>query len=137
MILLDTNVISELMKSTPEHAVERWFLMHEEETCLASVSIGELAYGIDKLDGGVRKTKFQNQLSEWRIRYVNRTFVFDVMAAMTYGDLLASARRRGRTMSVPDAQLAAIAKDQGCEIATRNTKDFTTTGLNLIDPWLQ
>ena len=60
---------------------------------------------------------------------------FDVMAAMTYGDILAYARSQGRPTSLPDAQLAAIAKGQACELATRNIKDFSTTGLVLIDPW--
>ncbi len=135
MILLDTNVVSELMKAEPEVSVERWFLLNEEECCLASIAIGELAYGVAKLESGARKSKLQSQLSEWRVRFANRIHVYDVIAALVYGDMLAKARRDGQPMSVPDGQIAAIAMTQSCMLATRNTKDFETTGLSLINPW--
>jgi predicted nucleic acid-binding protein len=136
VILLDTNVISELLKATPDPAVERWFLLHEDDCCIASVAIAELAYGIAKLEDGARKARFQSQLAEWRIRFASRTFAFDVMAALAYGDIQAEARRVGRPMSVPDAQMAAIAKDQGFSLATRNTRDFATSGVPLLNPWM-
>lgn len=136
MILLDTNVLSELMKPVPDLLVERWFLLNEEDCCLASVVIGELAFGIGKLDDGARKSNLQSQLFEWRIRFVNRSHPFDVAAAMIYGEVQANARKAGRSMSVPDAQIAAIARDKNFSLATRNAKDFSTTGLDLINPWL-
>jgi toxin FitB len=135
VILLDTNVLSELMRAEPNVRVERWFLMHEDECCLASIAIGELAFGISKLESGTRKAKLQGQLSEWRIRFAERIHVFDVTAALAYGDILAKARRAGRPMSVPDGQIAAIAQDQSCQLATRNTRDFEITGLQLLNPW--
>ncbi len=135
MILLDTNVISELLKATPDPAVERWFLLHEDDCCITSVAIAELAYGIAKLEDGGRKARFQSQLAEWRIRFASRTFTFDVMAALAYGDIQAEARKAGHPMSVPDAQIAAIAKDQGCLLATRNARDFKTSGVPILNPW--
>ncbi len=135
MILLDTNVLSELMKAEPDASVERWFLLNEEKCCLPSIAIGELAFGVAKLESGARKSKLQNQLSEWRIRFANRIHVYDVTAALVYGDILARARRDGHPMSVPDAQIAAIAATQSSMLATRNTKDFETTDLSLINPW--
>jgi predicted nucleic acid-binding protein len=136
VILLDTNVLSELMRVQSNATVERWFLMHEEECCLSSIAIGELAYGIAKLEIGIRRSKLESQLSEWRIRFAERIHVFDVSDALAYGDILAKARRKGRPMSLPDAQIAAIAVEHSCVLATRNTKDFETTGLQVVNPWL-
>jgi toxin FitB len=135
VILLDTNVISELLKPKPEPNVETWFLRFEEESCIASVVVAELAYGIAKLDAGMRKTKLKKQVEEWRFRFAARTYVFDVTAALVYGDIQAKARKLGKPMSVPDAQLAAIAVDQGLKLATRNVKDFQTTGIVVVNPW--
>jgi predicted nucleic acid-binding protein len=135
VILLDTNVVSELLKAQPHPAVEHWFLRHEESCHLPSVAIAELAYGIAKLPDGARKTAFQQQLTEWRIRFANRICNFDAQAALAYGDIQAQSRRAGRPMSVPDAQIAAIASDQGHLLATRNSSDFVATGIALVDPW--
>ena len=135
MILLDTNVLSELMKLAPDVKVEKWFLMNEDSYCLPSVAIGELAFGVAKLEVGSGRQQLQAQISELRVRFAERTLGFDVFAALTYGEVLARARRQGRPMSVPDAQIAAIALEHSCQLATRNTKDFETTGLQLINPF--
>jgi predicted nucleic acid-binding protein len=135
VILLDTNVVSELMRSLPDPRVERWFLFHEEECCLASVSISELAYGIAKLEEGARRYALAAQLAEWRVRFAERTLGFGAATAMIYGELLAEARRKGRPMSLPDAQIAAIAKEHGSRLATRNVADFESCGVELVNPW--
>lgn len=135
MILLDTNVMSELMKAKPDTAVERWFLLNEDECALASVAIGELAYGVAKLEDGARKSRLAEQVAEWRFHFAGRSHAFTMTTAPIYGDLLAKARRGGRPMSVPDAQIAAIATEHGCALATRNLSDFTTVDLTLINPW--
>jgi predicted nucleic acid-binding protein len=135
LILLDTNVMSELMKAVPDPAVERWFLLNEDECVLAAVAIGELAYGVAKLDDGARKIRLADQVAEWRFHFAGRSHAFTATTALIYGDILASARRAGRPMSVPDAQIAAIAIEQGCVLATRNISDFATAALSLIDPW--
>jgi predicted nucleic acid-binding protein len=135
VILLDTNVMSELMKALPDPVVERWFLLNEEQCHIATIAIGELAYGIAKLDADMRKARLGEQLTEWRVRFAARAFAFDMAAAVSYGDILAESRTAGRTMSIPDAQIASIAREQGCALATRNVKDFVTTGLMLINPW--
>lgn len=135
MILLDTNVMSELMKPAPDRAVEHWFLLHEEECALASIAIGELAYGVAKLDEGSRKARLAAQITDWRIHFASRSHAFTMTTGLVYGDIMARTRRNGRPMSVPDAQIAAIAAEQGYALATRNIADFTTTDLKLIDPW--
>ena len=88
-----------------------------------------------KLEAGLRKSKFEAQISECRIRFADRTYACDVPAALAYGEILANARSAGRPMSVPDAQIAAIAREHSCIIATRNTKDFEANGLSLVNPW--
>jgi toxin FitB len=128
VILLDTNVISELMRAEPNPAVERWFLMNEEICRICTIAIGEIAFGIAKLEVG--------QLAEWRVRFAQRTLSFDITAALIYGDILANARTFGRPMSLPDAQIAAIAGASDFELCTRNTSDFSTTNIRLINPWV-
>jgi predicted nucleic acid-binding protein len=136
VILLDTNVISELMRSEPNVAVERWFLLNEEVCRISTITIGEIAFGIAKLEVGEKKSKLLSQLTEWRVRFAQRTLSFETTAALLYGDLLANARSLGRPMSLPDAQIAAIARASEHDLCTRNTSDFSTTQINLINPWL-
>ncbi len=136
MILLDTNVISELMRSEPDNSVERWFLMNENACCISTVTLGEIAYRIAKLEPSKRKTKLSSQLAEWRIRFAQRTLAFDSTAALIYGDVLAHARALGKPMGIPDAQVAAIASANGAQLCTRNISDFSRVEIALINPWV-
>jgi predicted nucleic acid-binding protein len=74
-------------------------------------------------------------LTEWRLRYAERTIAFGGSAALHYGSILVIAETGGRAMSFPDAQIAAIAMEHDCALATRNIRDFVTTKLKLINPW--
>lgn len=135
MILLDTNVVSELMKGTPDREVERWYLLNEEETALPSVALAELSYGIARLADGSRRRNLEAQLTEWRLRYSARTLAFGASAAMRYGPMLAAAGAAGRTMSLPDAQITAMALDAQATVATRNIGDFEPAAIDLVNPW--
>jgi hypothetical protein len=135
LILLDTNVVSELMKESADPAVELWYLMNEEATILPSIALAELSYGIARLTDGARRRGLQARLTEWRVRYAGRTLAFGPPAAMRYGPMLAAVVAAGRTMSLPDAQIAAMALDEGAAVATRNIKDFEPAGVKLINPW--
>ena len=135
MILLDTNVMSEFAKPAPDPAVASWYLSHAGECWLASVALGEMAYGIAKLEPGSRRSRLENQLTDWRIAFAARTHGFQGSTAMLYGSIMAQAQRAGRPMSVPDAQIAAIAAEHGAALATRNARDFEATGVALVDPW--
>jgi toxin FitB len=108
-----------------------------EEVCrISTITIGEIAFGIAKLEVGVKKSKLLSQLAEWRVRFAQRTLSFDTTVALLYGDLSANARSFGRPISLPDAQIAAIAKASEYGLCTRNTSDFSITEINLINPWL-
>ncbi|MBA2919179.1 PIN domain-containing protein [Sphingomonas sp. MAH-20] len=135
MILLDTNVVSELMKEAANPAVERWYLLNEEETVLPSIALAELTYGVARLSTGAKRRMLEARLTEWRVRYSGRTVPFGPAAAMRYGPMLASVVASGRTMSLPDAQIAAIALEEDALVATRNIADFEPSGVSLVNPW--
>jgi toxin FitB len=135
LILLDTNIVSELIKVAPDTNVQKWYIENADNCCLSAITIAESAYGAAKLDAGKRKTKLQTQLTDWRIAYASRTYAFTAITAMIYGDIMSEAWRTGHNMSVPDAQIAAVAAEHDLVLATRNTKDFTVTALKLINPW--
>ncbi len=94
-----------------------------------------MAYGIEKLVSGRRREALVAALRRLVVEFADRLFDFNVNAAWAYGRILAGARRSGRLMSLPDAAIAAIADANGCALATRNVKDFATTGLEIINPW--
>lgn len=135
MILLDTNVVSELMKEAAEPAVERWFLLNEEETVLPAVALAELSYGVARLRDGRRRRHLEARLTEWRLKYAVRTLAFGPSAAMRFGPMLAAVVTDGRAMTLPDAQIAAMALDEQATVATRNVKDFEPSGASLVNPW--
>ena len=135
MILLDTNVVSELVKPSPDGKVASWFILNADEAALTSVVIGELAYGIAKLPEGRRRSRLEAQLAEWRARFVDRTYAYGVTAAMIYGDIQGDAFRTGRAIAAPNAQIAAIALEHGALIATRDIADFRDRGVDLVNPW--
>lgn len=136
MILLDTNVLSELTKPAPNEKVVAWLTQTEPALAIPTIAIAEMAYGIEKLTEGKRRERLQAALQRLAESFDNRLLPFGLAAAWAYGDVLAVARRAGRPMSVPDAAIAAIARAHDCALATRNIKDFETTGLDLVNPWV-
>lgn len=135
MIFVDTNVISETLKKAPNRGVLAWLARFDVELALSTVAIAEIAYGIEKIRSDQRSTRLAGGLEEWRRRFADRIFAFTEPAAMAYGAMMGEASRSGRTMSIPDAMIAAIARVNGGQLATRNLVDFVTTGLELVSPW--
>ena len=136
--LLDTNVISELMKPRPSRNVIAWTdetpeaLMH-----LSVITIGEVRKGIDLLrDDDPRRAALQSWLDrDVRIRFAGRLLAFDDGVAERWGQLEAIARKRRLTLPTIDAQLAATALHHGLTFVTRNTADIAPTGVPVFDPW--
>lgn len=136
--LLDTNIVSELMKPRPNRKVIAWAegtaeaLMH-----LSVITIGEVRKGIDLLrDDDPRRAALQGWLDrDVRIRFAGRLLAFDDGVAERWGQLEALARKRRLTLPTIDAQLAATALHHGLTFVTRNTADIAPTGVPVFDPW--
>jgi len=135
VIVLDTNVLSELAKPQPDPRVVGWLRRSAPALALPTIAVAEMACGIEKLAEGRRREELLEALRRLVVEFADRLLDFNVKAAWAYGRILAATRRAGRPMTVPDGLIAAIAEANGCALATRNIKDFTSTGLDLIDPW--
>ncbi len=135
MIFLTTNVMSETLKKAPDSAVIAWLVRHDAELALPTIAVAEIAFGIQKIRPDQRADRLDEGLLSWRRRFSDKMFAFTEEAALAYGDIMGDAARQGRGMSVPDGMIAAIARINGGRLATRNLKDFETTGLELISPW--
>ncbi len=135
MIFVDTNVISETLRKAPNEAVLAWLVRHDAELALPTVTIAEVAFGIQKIRPDERADRLEHGLSQWRHRFAGRIFGLTEEAALAYGDIMGTARRQGRGMSAPDGMIAAIARVNGGRLATRDLNDFGATGLDLISPW--
>jgi hypothetical protein len=137
MILLDTNVISELMRPRPERAVTIWQQAYPKNSFwTASVVIAELLSGIELMSAG-RKQSALREAVEGMIAedFRGRVLKFDLPAARNYGQILSSRKRIGRPIREMDALIAATALANGATLATRNTADFENCGVQLVDPW--
>ena len=137
MIILDTNVLSELTRVTPASAVLNW-LDAQPTTAVATTAItaAELLYGVARLPDGARKTALTGAVHALLTEdLAGRIEPFDSAAATHYADLITARDRAGHPISIPDAQIAAICRARQASLATRNTGDFTGTGIDLIDPW--
>ena len=135
MIFVDTNVISESLKKTPDPAVLAWLVRNDAELALPTVTIAEVAFGIQKIRPDERADRLEQGLSRWRHRFADRIFGLTEEAALAYGEIMGAATRQGPGMSAPDGMIAAIARVNGGRLATRNLNDFGTTSLDLISPW--
>jgi len=137
MFLLDTNVLSELVKPLPNLKVLAWLEKADEDRLfLSAVSIAEIKRGISLKDKG-RK---QNSLTAWLEndllpRFDKRIIPIDESISLVWGDLMGISRRQGRHLSTLDGFIAATAKIYHLTLVTRNTKDFDFLDLNLFNPW--
>jgi toxin FitB len=136
VIVLDTNVVSELMRPAPAAVVVAWLGRHEVGTLMTTaVTVAEIRFGLARLPAGGRATQLQRLADEVFGRFASQVLPFDVDAATLYGELAAERERTGRPIDALDAQIASICRLRGAPLATRNTRDFLDTGVELIDPW--
>jgi toxin FitB len=136
MIVLDTNVVSELMRAAPEPAVLAW-LQQTSSTGLytTAVTVAEIRYGIARLPEGRRRQTLHQAANEIFAAFPRQVLPFDLAAATAYADVVSGRERDGNPISGFDAQIAAICRSQAATLATRNTKGFADTGIAIIDPW--
>jgi toxin FitB len=137
MIILDTNVISEAMLPNPSLAVMDWLDARPTfDLATTVISIAEIRFGLARLPFGRRRTEREMLFSRILIRsFGDRIFGFDVLAADTYGELVATRERSGRPLVGPDGFIAAIAASRGLGIATRDVRGFEGCGIEVTNPW--
>ncbi len=135
MILLDTNVLSELTKPAPSKRVVEWLAKNEQLLALSTVTLAELRYGVARLPEGARKASLLRFWQATKEKFKGRIFAFDERAAEVYGDIAANAERLGRRLNIADAQIAATARVHKMPVATRDKRDFEASGVSVVDPW--
>ena len=135
--LLDTCVLSEVIKKKPDNTVVDWLDKQEETTLYLSViTFGELQKGISKLSQSRRKKELQDWVDQnLAIRFAGRILDVGHQVAVRWGDLSGTAERAGRNVPVLDGLLAATALELGLTVVTRNGKHFEMTGVPWLDPW--
>lgn len=138
MIVLDTNIISEMMKKSPHHAVVRWIDQQDPMLLfVTTITIAEISYGIHALPNGKRRVDIENAFTKtMQEGFKHRILSFDERAAHQYGLLMAHRKERGRPLSILDGQIAAIASVQSATVATRNMSDFSDCDLDLVNPFV-
>jgi toxin FitB len=140
MILLDTNVISELVKAAPDQAVVAYVGGLAPETAFtAAVCEAEIRYGLARMADGRKREQLTTRMTAFfDTGFPDQVLQFDRACAAVYGEIRHGREAAGKPITVEDAMIAATARAYGVRaIATRNTKDFADCGVTLIDPWLR
>jgi len=137
MIILDTNVVSEPLRPQPNRDVLDWLDRQSPPTLyLTTINIAELWTGIEMLPAGRRRTQLQKLMSTDVLPlFDNRVLTFDKDAAIAFASVAAKAQATGNRIDFTDCAIAAIATTRGFMLATRNTKDFKGSGVELLNPW--
>jgi hypothetical protein len=137
MIILDTNVISEPTKPNGNAQVAAWLDGQDIQSLfVTSINLAELLAGIAMLPEGKRRQGLRNALDKFLVeRIVTPILAFDREAAIAYADIAAHAKAKRYTLSVADAQIAAIAKVHGFAVATRDVAPFRAAGVAVVNPW--
>lgn len=136
MIILDTNVVSELMRAGPSPVVVAWVrACSVPELYTTSITLAEIGYGIERLPDGRRKDLLRTTAGDVFDRFADQVVAFDAAAAGEYALIVAGRERAGRPIDGFDAQIASICRAREATLATRNITDFENTGIEVIDPW--
>lgn len=136
MIIVDTNVASELMRVAPSPVVTSWVQARRSgELYTTAITLAEIGYGLERLPDGHRKVLLTAAATEIFSAFADQVLSFDAAAAAHYGPIVRRRERAGTPIEGFDAQLASICRAHDAALATRNVKDFEGTGIALIDPW--
>lgn len=137
MIVLDTNVVSELMRQAPAPGVARWVdTVAARDVFVTAVTAAELLYGVAQLPEGRRKQELYSKVDGLLAEdFRDQVLPFDRPAAVRYAEICVARERAGRPISMADAQTAAICRAWTADLATRNVDDFVNTGVNVLNPW--
>jgi predicted nucleic acid-binding protein len=137
MIILDTNVVSEIIRPVPSEQVLRW-ISSQPALLLYTTSVtqSEMLYGMECLTKGKKKKALEAALEGMFAEdFRDRVLPFDARCARHFAEIAESRKRSGRPISQLDAQIAAIARSRSAVVATRNSADFANCGVKLVNPW--
>jgi len=136
VIIIDTNVLSELMQSESHRAVRHWARhVNASERFTTSVTVAEVRYGIERLPEGRRKEALRTRADGVFAAFGHQILSFDADAATYYPAVVIARDTAGRPIETFDAQIAAVCRAHGAALATRNVEDFEGLDLELVDPW--
>ena len=137
MFILDTNVVSELMRGVPQPEVLAWVdARARRELCVTAIPEAEIRTGIAILPAGRRRRDLAHAADRFFADFfTNRVLPFDGSAARAYAEITAERRAAGRPISQFDCQIAAVTRCRGAALATRNVRDFKSAGIEVLDPW--
>jgi predicted nucleic acid-binding protein len=137
MIIVDTNVLSEVMRPAPSPRVIRWMAARPASGLFTTtITLGEVLFGLELIPAGKRRVALQQAIrTMFEDQFADRILNFDRDAAHAFADISANCQRLGRPIGELDAQIAGIARSRGGAIATRNVRDFADCGVELIDPF--
>lgn len=137
MIVLDTNVVSELIRPKPSESVLEWFSRHEYDFLfVTTTTLAEIRYGLRVMPAGKRQSTLTAIFESFIAEVIQGSILdFTDAAAQVYADIAGRRKAMGQPMSMADAQIAAVALQCGCALATRNIKDFHGVGLELLNPF--
>lgn len=136
MIIVDTNVVSELMRASPEIAVRDWLLTQDaQELHTTAISLAEIRYGIERLPSGRRRDLLRTTADDVFAAFASQILPFDAAAAQHYASIVTTRDEAELPIDGFDAQIAAICSVHKATLATRNVKDFRGTGIKMTNPW--
>lgn len=137
MIILDTNVVSELMRSEPAPQVANWIRDRDRrELCTTVITLAEIRYGIARLPDGRRKQVLLTAADDTFSAFEDQILQVDTAVAEHYAVVASTRERAGKPIASMDALIAAVCRSRNAALATRNVADFDGTGIEIIDPWL-
>lgn len=138
MIVVDTNVISEVMRPQPSPAVLDWLNAQDSNLLfITTVTLAEIRYGLRVLPDGLRRQQLKTRFEQFIAQaFEERVLDFTAPAAHAYAEIMGHRNETGRAMSLPDGQIAGIALAHGFAVATRNIKDFEDCGIKPINPFV-
>lgn len=136
MIVVDTNIVSELMRPSPFERVREWVREQPaRELYTSAVTVAEVLYGIERLPRGRRQEDLKSSATELFGSFADQVLAFDAAAAEQYALVVSHRERLGMPIEGFDARIAAICRVRGAALATRNVSDFRETGIAVVNPW--
>ena len=137
MIVLDTNVVSALMRRDPDAIAVSWLDRQPPESVwTTAVTVFEVCFGLELLPPGRRRRRLEEAFARALVEdFEGRVLAFDQVAAREAGAIAAKSRRAGRLVEIRDVQIAGIVAARRATLATRNTRHFDTLGITIVNPW--